>query len=270
MKQILLLLVFISRASITWAGGSMEWLPVQTGVFHNSPELCAKNNSCSLKSFTLIPRRFIAHAPDGLSYGTSTIASYETETVADLEKYVIVQFLQGCMFESKINNGKTEKTNYWGALLHFNNGVNYKFKNWVLDSTGSDPASYNFDEKKERHFQYLWNKVQGSYSTKTYQDYGIEKPVFPSLYVRDIGTTVFYAETNMFDPSQRVDKAINSSVRFKTCIYFSDKVPLVTNDTGVKMEDAIACLDWDRNYVYNHETSKYESKGQEIDSYCLK
>src|SRR5829696_5211966 len=69
---------------------------------------CRSTASCDLKRFTLttsVYEVWFSDDPNYPSYGNSVIMEYQTDSVAALEKYAIVQFKKGCGFYSSKTRG---------------------------------------------------------------------------------------------------------------------------------------------------------------------
>ena len=49
---------------------------------------------------TLVHEVWFSDDPDNPTYGNGAIMEYETDSVDALEKYAIVQFVKGCVFNS--------------------------------------------------------------------------------------------------------------------------------------------------------------------------
>ena len=96
----------------------METLPVKAmstrsrrrkQVFLN-PD-AASTDTCDLKRFTLtklVNEIWFSDDPNHPTYGNGVIMEYETDSVAALEKYAIVQFKKGCVFDSSKNPARQD------------------------------------------------------------------------------------------------------------------------------------------------------------------
>ena len=62
--------------------------------------------------------------------------------------------------------------------------------------------------------------------------------------------------------------ARNSSLRFKTCLHRIDEVPAKVDSPATEIQDAIVCMSWDSNFIYNFTTRKFEDKGDAIHPVC--
>lgn len=194
----------------------------------------------------------------GVSYGTGMYSSFKTTDTSDLQNFVIVQFIKGCHYESKLENGKIIKR-LSRVREFFNEIVKYKHMDWVIDSIDLDPVYSS--SKKGRHYSYRWNMVDGSFSETTEYLFGEKFPERSELYIRDYPGTAF-----QFAPGE----AMNISLKFKVCLFKESGIPYVSTPDAdnIDLTTALACHDWQSSFIFNHESKKFESKGQ-IEPYCL-
>ncbi len=220
---------------------------------------CQKTDTCELKRFTIFTSEYELNFPDSSepSYGTETIMEYETDSVASIENYALVNFIRGCSFDSvKDDEGEIVK-----SLSNLNKeqfGANKKiyFPEWVIDSIDEDPV-YNSDQEFGRHYLLRWNVNQHSYNFTTKKYYGEEKPKKPIVYLTDLPGSAYKDYARIY----------NISLEFKTCIYRSKDVPLSTVETDVNFADPIKCFEWASSYIYNFDTQKFEHKNA-LDPFC--
>src|SRR5512147_1811320 len=95
----------ISHADFT-GKGHVHTLAETKQVFLNTD--CRATDSCDLKRFTLTKvtnEIWFSDDADHPTYSNSVIMEYETDSVAALEKYAIVQFKKGCVFNSYQSQG---------------------------------------------------------------------------------------------------------------------------------------------------------------------
>ena len=81
--------------------GHVHTLSKTKQVFLN-PD-CRSTDTCDLKRFTLttsVYEVWFSDDPNYPTYGNGVIMEYETDSVDALEKYAIVQFIKGCVFDS--------------------------------------------------------------------------------------------------------------------------------------------------------------------------
>ena len=104
------------------------------------------------------------------TYGNGVIMEYETDSVGAIEKYAIVQFIKGCVFNSSKNSDRKIKRNVGSTVPNFGEDIPYCFSDWVIDSQDTDPA-YNSDPEYGRFYLLRWNKP-GSYDSRTDKFYG--------------------------------------------------------------------------------------------------
>ena len=244
--------------------GTEENFSPGTLIFEN--DKCAENDTCSLKEFRLSVKKSRMWVIDGWNYGSSVIASYETDSVDNLEKYSFVQFIRGCMFDTYIDTGGVvtkilgHSKDQFSEFDEEGNPKSYKtfcFPDWVIDSQDKDPV-YNSFPGYGRFYLRRWNAVPGFYNEKTEKYYGEEKPSYPELYVTDIPSGAFTGELG----------AVNASLEFKTCIYKTEDIPWGIAEDNVDFATPIKCFLWQNIYIYNYAKKEFEMKS-EIDSFCL-
>ncbi|MBM4297511.1 MAG: hypothetical protein FJ143_07195, partial [Deltaproteobacteria bacterium] len=177
---------------------------------------CQTSDTCDLKRFTLttsVNEIWFSDDPLHPTYGNGVIMEYETDTVAALEKYAIVQFKRGCVFYTSEAAPGVIKRSINNTVLSFGESVPYCFRNWIIDSQDTDPA-YNSDPEHGRIYLARWNRP-GSYDNKTQRYYGKQKPNRPVVYMTDYPSGAFV----------RASGVKNTALEFKTCIYRAGDVP---------------------------------------------
>ncbi len=251
-------------------GVQMSLTEINAQVFRDRPDIQIKTefdchhdakNPCNIESFKLHHYNYrILFAGDPRpSYGTAAYMSYETRDVDQLEDYAFVQFIKGCAFESRVDEETGEIRKRFHLLRHFfDELVDFHHPEWVIDSIDKDPM-YNNMEPHNRHGAYRWNRVRGSYDRKTEVFYQNRKPRFPLLYASDHPSTSFLTAQG----------ARNMSLKFKTCIYQTNDIPLVSSPKDMDPSQALGCFNWQSSFIYNHKTGEYESP-EEIDEFCLR
>jgi len=83
---------------------------------------CHSTDSCDLKRFTLtkvVNEIWFSDNPDHPTYSNGVIMEYETDSVADLEKYAIVQFKKGCVFDAYKNRDGEIRRNITYTVTSF-------------------------------------------------------------------------------------------------------------------------------------------------------
>jgi len=181
------------------------------------------------------------------TYGNSVVMEYQTDSVAALEKYAIVQFKKGCVFySSKTNGGKiTKKIN--DTVPSFGENVPFCFPEWVIDSQDTDPA-YNSDPKGGRFSLLRWNRP-GSYDERTQKFYGTQKPRRPVVYMADHPSGAFVSGIGMK----------NVALEFNTCIYKASEVPEETRREDINFATPLTCFGWQNVYVYDFDRGKFQT-----------
>jgi hypothetical protein len=187
------------------AKGHVHTIAERKEVFSN-PD-CQLTGSCDLKRFSVTKVEYevwFSDDPINPTYGNGVIIEYETESVAALENYAVVQFKKGCVFHSSRNGAGKVDRNISDVVPSFGETIPFCFRHWVIDSQDSDPA-YNSDPDYGRHYLLRWNKP-GSYDNRTQKFYGAQKPRRPILYMTDYPAGAFVTGTGVR----------NVSLEFKT------------------------------------------------------
>jgi hypothetical protein len=248
-STIVLVLLFTgnSHGGFTGKGHVHTWSETKR-VFSN-PD-CRSTDSCDLKRFTLttsVYEVWFSDDPDHPTYGNGVVIEYETDSVDALEKYAIVQFKKGCVFDSSKNgSGKIDRQVTY-VVPSFGENVPFCFKRWVIDSQDTDPA-YNSDPEYGRFYLLRWNQP-GSYDHRTHQFYGAQKPKIPVLYMTDYPAGAFVAQTAVK----------NVALEFKTCIYKAQDVPAETRRDDIHFAEPITCFEWQNIYVYDFEKRTFQT-----------
>ena len=241
------LLAAIADADFT-GKGHVHTLSETKQVFLN-PD-CHATDSCDLKRFTLtkaVNEIWFSDDPDHPTYSNGVIMEYETDAVAALEKYAIVQFKKGCVFETaKTSEGKIRQI-ITDTVASFGEQVLFCFRQWVIDSQDSDPA-YNSDPDYGRFYFLRWNKP-GSYDNRTQKYYGAVKPQAPVVYMSDYPAGAFVTGTGVR----------NVALEFKTCIYRASDVPSVSRRENLDFAKPINCFEWQNVYVYDFAKTKFQT-----------
>ena len=234
--------------------------------FQNNQQSCHNEESCNLKSLSILVEDYTTRIKGKDSLGTRAYLSYETKKVDQLTDFAIVQYIKGCVFHSELDdNGNILKTD--GISRQFFDGYKtFKHRDWEIDSIDKDPIYNSYSDPKRRHVYYRWSKKRGNFKNDDQQVYFFKgMPPHPELYVTDRPAQAF-TDNSLNELSKM--SARNVSLKFKTCIYKTNDIPLETTPEDIDFARPISCLDWDSSFIYNHKLKKYESKDQ-IDPYCL-
>jgi hypothetical protein len=216
---------------------------------------CGSTNTCDLKRFTLITSVYeiwFSDDPNYPTYGNGAIMEYETDSVNALEKYAIVQFVRGCVFDSSRNaQGKiTRNVSYF--VPSFGESIPFCFRDWVIDSQDTDPA-YNSDPEYGRFYLLRWNKP-GSYEYPNHKYYGAEKPKIPIVYMADYPAGAFVTGSGIK----------NAALEFKTCMYKARDVPAETRRDDITFAKPLTCFPWQSVYVYDFNKGKFEANWADV------
>jgi len=228
--------------------GHVHTLSEAKQVFLN-PD-CQTTGTCDLKRFTLttsVYEVWFSDDPNYPTYGNGAIMEYETDSVAALEKYAIVQFKKGCVFYSSKNGTGEIDRNVNDTVASFGEDIPFCFPQWVIDSQDTDPA-YNSDPEYGRFYLLRWNKP-GSYNDRTEKYYGAEKPKSPVLYMTDYPAGAFVTGTGVK----------NAALEFNACIYRASDVPAETRRDDIHFAKPITCFEWQNVYVYDFDNGKFQT-----------
>lgn len=251
--------LFLFALTTSVALGQIERTPPRIQkIIHKD---CKATDTCDLKSFEVKTSDYKITIPDPRGpleqFGTKMVANYETTNKKSLEKYGIVQFMQGCQYLSRkvdgvITNYPVIKREFMGKTIPFFS------KEMEIDGFTYDPLYRGAVPKELRHFYYLSIDPTVDYSGKDY--YGVRGPVSNKLYMIDHpGIAGYYPDSG---------RAYNISLKFKICLYKSEDVPReVLDRTSQDFAKPLHCLEWASSHVYNYEKNKFESL-PEIAPYC--
>src|SRR5687767_15708854 len=107
---ILFISIFAGNSYGDFTGkGHVHALSETKQVFLNSD--CRSTDTCDLKRFTLttlVHEVWFSDDPNNPTYGNAVIMEYETDSVEAIEKYAIVQFTKGCVFNSRSEEHTSE------------------------------------------------------------------------------------------------------------------------------------------------------------------
>jgi hypothetical protein len=232
---------------------------VQTWV---NPE-CA-NGSCEVKAFRLYTQKFTATR----MAGTQMAAEIETASPQALSKYAIVQYIQGCVFEID-QTGKTQMgfREFWGRQ-----GQPFKHVGFELDSASDrDPIYWSnplagYDDL--RGFEIPRNSFYANANPLVNENYGVWAGKITNLkenkiFVEDMPTASGWDADDQLKVSAR-----NSSLKFKICLHKVEDVPSRVEKPATEIANAIVCMNWNSNLIYNFSTRKFDDKKDEIHQVC--
>lgn len=227
-----------------------------------NPE-CANGGVCELKGMKLYLEK-----SNSRYAGTTMSAEIETTNKAALKDYAIVQYIDGCLFETN-REGKIRmaQREFWGRR-----GSPFKHVGFELDSASDkDPIYWSNPEAGYDDLRGFFIPRNSYYATANpilTENYGAwaGKPKNlkeNKIYVHDAPTPSGWdADTNLKVTAR------NSSLRFRTCLHKIDTVPAKVESPATQIQDAIVCMDWNSNFIYNFSTRKFEDKGDNIHAAC--
>lgn len=211
---------------------------------------CESTDTCDLKRFTLktaVYETWFSDDPKHPTYSNGAIMEFETDSIAAIEKYAIVQFIKGCVFYTSKNGKGDVSRRVSDTTTNFGEDVPYCFPNWVIDSQDSDPA-YNSDPEYGRNYLLRWN-APGSYDHRTHKFFGAEKPNKPVVYLTDYPSGAFIGGTSVK----------NTALQFNTCIFKAQDVPTETRRDETNFAKPINCFQWQNIYVYDFDKATFRT-----------
>ena len=265
-----LFVLSILCAQKVWSG-SLVFTEKKSHTFDNLN--CERTQSCDLQSLTIQTKEFRAILPNdptsnNNSFGTSAFFYMKTKTPKDLKKYVFVQFIRGCYFQSEVifsDNNRKPLIKKRVTLLreYFDQNVLIKHPTWVIDSVDSDPVynnpiTTNSKVPLPRNGMYRFIPESAPSQSEVFEKYFYQQmPDRPILYVTDIPGTAWFHH----------GEAKNINFQFQMCIFRESDVPVNTSPNGLQPENALLCGNWSSSYIYNFKKEKFQSSN-EIDPIC--
>lgn len=222
---------------------------------------------CALKEFRLIEekKRVVPPKQDSKKpfFMTDIRALYTTEKTAQIEDYALVQWIEGCVFDSDLKNGEVIK---WSDTHreHFGKMRPFKHVTPEIDSDSTDPI-YTSYPKRGRHAILRWNKNPKNLDAEKATFWAVARPSHATVFATDLPGPASIEEIM----NGKVTSVRNSSLKFTTCLFKTNDLPLETDPQGsnIDAKKAIGCLHWDHSFVYNFDKQKFESPS-EIDAFC--
>jgi hypothetical protein len=248
----------LSGATRVAPSGTVERKILYESKYQNP--VCA-SAPCDLKAVQVRLSHYRVNFGEENSFGTRLDFGYLTESIADLKRFVVVQKIKGCDFQSRLElaaSGAPEIKKWVENWRHFwGDFVRFIHPDWVFDSRDQDPV-YNSgtEDGKDRHFFYRTNQVAGSFERSTETLLGEEKTQHAWAYVVDLPSTAFTS----VNPATQELTAKNLSMQFDTCLYRTEDVPVVVSGPGAFNEilgPPIYCLKWQNSWVYDFSSKKY-------------
>lgn len=255
---IFLLTLFLASSSEPLKNAQTRSLSHRREVFQNDKN-CRSNKTCDLKAVEYVVEDYEVGVGGESNYGTRLFAQYHVDSFAALEDYVFVQFIKGCQYETRMENGGVTPI-FSVSRRHLGESKIFCHPDWEIDSIESDPAyaSLSVSQAKEffggegrkfARFAYLqWNdKGVPFVNLEDRKFYGREKPPTPSLYVTDHPSQAF-----VFGNSVK-----NVSLQFRMCIYKSSDVPYEMKPGQKLKAKPIHCFNWSSSFIYDHKRGQF-------------
>lgn len=230
----------------------------QRELAYTHPRECVNDDTCDLRAVRFKAEDYTLpdeHPGDAFD-ATRLYAEYETANMPALRKYLFVQFVRGCVFNTQVLTDGTIATLYHRTRTILGRRYLYYFPDWVVDSNDATPGYEESDEGQNgiRQYSYEWRprgakgfpelsarEMGGNY-------YGVAPPPTPRLYVVDYpdeGKTTEFGVRNV-------------SLEFRMCLYRERDVPRRLFP-GERIErEPVVCFPWRNSHMFNHSTGKYE------------
>jgi len=216
---------------------------------------CQATDTCDLKSAKLIDRKIKVLLPDEpaqyANYMSDIRFVLEFSKPSAIERYGLVQYIQGCMFGSTLKSDGNIEYSFTHAHKNFGDYKPIKYKTPIVDSDQADPLLTAFDGYG-RFDLYRWNKDSADLDAENATWYFDAPPPHGTVFFADLISNTGLQEGTPA-PSAR-----NSSVEFETCLFKISDLPNTSDPqgTGIDKNKAIWCTTWDHKFVYNFKQGK--------------
>lgn len=272
---ILELVLFSAISSVSFA--SVSWGPIISTPWRNPA--CLNGQDCGLQEFNLRQQSWVADYTDRypeeaqklggrvLNFGTTVFYEYRTTAPEQLQDYVVVNFIRGCMFRSEeMPDGTIDYSHIFARDLLGRLAV-FQHPEWHVDSIDTDPMYKNEvaetlaqDPQTTRHDRWEWTQDAASFDQDQATPYGMKKPLMGRLFASDRPGTAFRMSSA---------ESKNVSLQFKACIYSAKQVPsAIAEANRTDFGPPIACHEWSHNKIFDHQKKVFESPS-EISPICL-
>lgn len=191
----------------------------------------------------------------GCSYSRRIIASYQTESVDQLERYAFVQWIRGCAYRTYTDVRSGPSHQFW-TRRHLGRYGNLLHPEWVIDSETADPiyGSPAPDGTEPRHHFYLWNPVPGRFDLsrmRAYRRSRLAEMPLPELWIADTPNGASYAFP--VSPS-------SVALEFRTCLHRVRDLPLTAADGTPDLPPALICHEWNWIRVFDSTSQSFRTE----------
>lgn len=132
---------------------------------------------------------------------------------------------------------------------------------WSNPNAGYDELR-GFEIPRNSYYQIgnsMLNQKTGSWAGKTSNLKGAAK-----IFAEDMPTPSGW---DLDETTMKVS-ARQASLRFRICLHKIEDVPSRVDSPSTMIPNAITCMDWDSNYIYNFKTRKFDDKKSELHPVC--
>lgn len=240
----------------------------KTYKFENTK--CEQTDSCDLKGFEITITRLANEVYDEnrISSHSTMEGFYETTDTCVVEKYAIVQFIKGGLFNSSAYDINHLETGYNTGRQFFGESIfPFIHPEWVVDSVDADPIYASYRDQNDRHGLYRIKKDESRsilFDDSSYYTYYFYRPKLPiaRMHFSDMPTGGSYSEINITggpNAGKTLYSSTNASMAFYTCIYKAEDVSENANEYDIDKEKAIGCLTWSNHHIFDPRTKSFKN-----------
>ena len=214
-----------------------------------TPAQCKANGSCALKGAQLVERKIKVllpdEPPDQVMVMTDMRFILNFDKPKSIEKFAVVQLMNGCMFETEKKPDGSIEYSFSAAHKNFGQYKLLKYTSPVVDAETDDPVKTAY-KGHGRFDLYRWSQDPTTTDPDNDEWYFFGKPTHGTVYTSDlVSYTGLKTDKN---PTAR-----NSSLELSTCVFKASDLPKTSDasGTGIDFKKAIWCASWDHKFGYD-------------------
>lgn len=231
-------------------------------IFNNKE--CIQTDSCDLKKLYLkITRSLDSKNQNGRTYMEGY---YETQKIDQVEKYAIVQFIKGGVYnEYKLGNEPIEMIQNTDRDFFGKRHVKFIHPELVIDSVDTDPVYASLVEENSRHGGYKIKDNENLsviFDNSSNYSYYLYEPVLklPRMHFSDMPTGGDFSEIRISagpNAGKVTRSSASSSMEFKTCVFKTEDIPINAGPSEMNPDDAVGCVEWSNHFIFDWEKKKF-------------